>query len=460
MFRGKVRRIHFVGIGGSGMCGIAEVLRNMGFDVTGSDLKEGEAVARLRGLGAQVLVGHRADNVVGADVVVRSTAVGLENVEVAEAVRLGIPVIQRAEMLAELMRMKYGLAVAGTHGKTTTTSMLARILRDANLDPTVVIGGRLDAIGSNAALGTGPYLVAEADESDGTFMLLAPTLAVVTNVDPEHLDHYGTFERLEATFVDFVNKVPFYGLAILCLDHPVVQRMLPRVRRRFVTYGLTLQADLRGEEITYDGLRTRFAVWRGRDRLGEVHLGMPGVHNVRNALAAVAGALELDIPFDVAARALEGFTGVQRRFTVRGEAGGRLVVDDYGHHPVEIQATLHAALRGFPQRRLVAVFQPHRYSRVRDLQGDFCRSFNDATQVLVCPVYAAGERPLEGVDHHRLAEGLRSHGHRDVVAVDNLDHAVRVLLETGHPGDVVVTLGAGDVNQVCVRLLERLRADG
>ncbi len=456
MFRGKVRRIHFVGIGGTGMSGIAEVLSAMGYAVTGSDLRQGDAVLRLQTLGAQVQLGHAPGHVHGADVVVRSTAVSEENAEVVEAHRLGIPVIPRAEMLAELMRMKHGLAVAGTHGKTTVTSMLATCLHAAQLDPTVIIGGRLDRLGSSAQLGAGPYLVAEADESDGSFMLLAPTVAVVTNVDSEHLDHYGSFERLSDTFVDFANKVPFYGFAVLCLDHPAVQRMLPRIRRRAVTYGLSMQADYRGEELEADGFRTRFAVWRGDVRLGEVRLAMPGVHNLRNALAAVAAAAELDIPFATVASALKDFGGVQRRFTLRGEAADVLVVDDYGHHPVEIQATLEAARKGFPQRRLVAVFQPHRFSRVRDLKAEFASCFNQAQRVVVCPVYRAGEQPIEGLDHHVLADAIRAHGHRGVAAVDDLEGARRHLLDSCQPGDLVITLGAGDVNRICAPLLEGL----
>jgi UDP-N-acetylmuramate--alanine ligase len=456
MFRGRIRRIHLVGIGGTGMNGIAEVLLNLGFAVSGSDLREGEVTARLQSLGATIHLGHAAEHVAGADVVVRSTAVSPDNVEIVVAQARGVPVIRRAEMLAELMRMKHGLAIAGSHGKTTVTSMVATCLHAADLDPTVIIGGRLDRLGSSARVGAGSWLVAEADESDGSFMLLAPTLAVVTNVEPEHLDHYGSFEALVDTFVDFANKVPFYGCTVLCLDDAVAREMLPRVRRRVVTYGLSVQADLRGEELGYSAFESRFAVWRGAERLGEVRLGMPGVHNVRNGVAAITAAMELDIPFAVAAQALEGFCGVQRRFTLRGEAAGRMVVDDYGHHPSEITATLSAARRGFPQRRLVAVFQPHRYSRVVQLQAEFARCFDPADEVLVCPIYRAGEEPIPGVDHVALAAALRSRGHRAVLSVDDLDAAVTHLVQAGRPGDLVVTLGAGDVNRVCTALLERL----
>jgi UDP-N-acetylmuramate--alanine ligase len=457
LFRGKVRHIHFIGIGGSGMCGIAEVMRNLGFHVTGSDRRESDVLARLRSLGAVVWVGQRAEQVIGADVVVKSTAIGADNVEVLEANRRNIAVIPRAEMLSELMRMKYGIAVAGTHGKTTTTSMLAVCMQAAGLDPTVVVGGRLNALGANAALGAGPFLVAEADESDGSFMMLAPTLAVVTNIDPEHLDHYGTFESLVSTFVDFTNKIPFFGCAVVCLDHPVVQReLLPRLKRRVLTYGLNLQADLRGEDLDFEGFRSRFSVWRGDARLGEVKLAMPGVHNVRNALAVIACAQELDIPFETAVAALESFTGVQRRFTVRAEVADRLIVDDYAHHPVEIAATLRGAAGGFPDRRIVAVFQPHRYTRVRDLGSEFCRCFNDAALLLVCPVYPAGEEPIPGVDHLRLADAIRACGHRDVRVAGDLHEALDLLVRETRPGDLVITLGAGDVNRLCPRLATAL----
>ena len=456
MFRGKVHQIHFIGIGGSGMNGIAEVLLNLGFTVSGSDLKVSANVRRLRRLGATVHIGHAPENLGDADVVVRSTAVGSDNPEVRAALARQVPVIPRAEMLAELMRMKYGLAVAGTHGKTTTTSMLAKILGEGGLDPTIVIGGKLDAIGSNARLGKGEFLVAEADESDGSFMYLAPTVAIITNVDPEHLDHYGDFDTLKETFVAFANKVPFFGFGVVCLDHPVVQDLLPRLKRRLITYGLSRQAELRAGEVVADGLSTRFTVLRRDEELGEIDMSMPGTHNVQNALAAIATALELDIPFEKIQAGLNGFTGVQRRFTVRADVAQVLIVDDYGHHPVEIEATLQGARDGFAERRIVAVFQPHRYSRVRDLETDFCRAFNRADHVVVCPIYAAGEEPIEGLDAEHLADGLRAHGHRSVHPVGDLDDAVAHLVEVVQPGDLVVTLGAGHVNSVCERLAEAL----
>jgi len=457
MFRGKIRCIHFVGIGGIGMSGIAEVLLTDGFQVQGSDLREGESVQRLRERGATVYIGHVPENIGDADVVVRSTAVDESNPEVAEAHDRGIPVIRRAEMLAELMRLKNGIAVAGTHGKTTTTSMLATCLAAAGLDPTVVIGGRLDSLGgTNARLGSGDLLVAEADESDGTFLMLAPIISIITNIDPEHLDHHGSVEALEEAFAEFANRVPFYGFSVLCLDHPRVQQLIPNVRRPVVTYGFGRQADYRAAKIETDGMETRFIVYHADRPMGTVTLGMPGRHNVANATAAIATAMELDIPFTTAARALEGFTGVQRRFTVRGDVGGVLIVDDYGHHPVEIEATLEGADESFPERRIVAVFQPHRYSRVQNHRGDFCSAFTCADVVLVCPIYAAGEPPIEGLDHEALAHEMRERGHRGTLAVDSLEEAVDWLGENCRDQDLVITLGAGNVNRVCTDLASRL----
>jgi UDP-N-acetylmuramate--alanine ligase len=462
MFRGKIKTIHFVGIGGSGMSGIAEVLLTMGYTITGSDLSAGAAVRRLRGLGGHIHLGHDPGHVVGADVVVKSTAIPMSNPEILAAEQAHIPVIPRAEMLAELMRMKYGIAVAGTHGKTTTTSMLAQVLHAAGLDPTIVIGGRLDSIGASAKLGAGEFMVAEADESDGSFMLLDPTIAVVTNIDPEHLEHWGNMEALVQGFQDFANKVPFFGFAALCLDHPVVQGLIPRLRRKTVTYGLGAQSEVRGESLSFDGVDARFGVrWRG-ELMGEIHLAMPGEHNVSNALASIAVGLGLDIPFEHIQAGLEGFTGVDRRFSVRADIksaeGDITIVDDYGHHPTEIRATLGAAAQAWPERRIVAVFQPHRFTRVRDLMDEFQRAFNDADQVVVCPVYRAGEKPIEGVDHEVIAAGMVDHGHRGVVQVSSLEQASAHLIQTTRPGDVVITLGAGDVAQVCQSLAEGLNA--
>ena len=462
MFRGKVQRIHLVGIGGSGMSGIAEVLITQGYTVTGSDMKDGEAVARLRSLGGTIFIGHDPEQVEGAHVVVKSTAVPITNPEIVSADAKQIPVIPRAEMLAELMRMKYGLAVAGTHGKTTTTSMLATCLHGAQLDPTIVIGGRLDSMGSSARLGAGEFLVAEADESDGSFMLLDPTVAVITNIDPEHLEHWGSMDALVDGFCAFANKVPFFGFATICLDHPVVQGLLPRIRRRTVTYGFNAQADVRGENIQMSGVSAQVDV-RWRDKfMGTLRLNMPGKHNVSNALAAVAVGLELDIPFEQLQGALDGFSGVDRRFSVRAQVdigGGEpvTIIDDYAHHPTEIKATLEAAAQAWRGRRIVAVFQPHRYTRVRDLFDEFVRCFNHATEVIVCPVYRAGEHPIDGMDHHRLAQGITEHGHRGVRIANDLKNASDMLAEGRIDGDVVITLGAGDVNRVCKTLEGALR---
>ncbi|MCA9491653.1 MAG: UDP-N-acetylmuramate--L-alanine ligase, partial [Myxococcales bacterium] len=438
--------------------GIAEVLLTLGFQVTGSDLKASATVQRLTKLGARVTLGHDPANVGEADVVVTSTAVKQDNPEVLAAHGLGIPVIRRAEMLAELMRLKYGLAVAGTHGKTTTTSMLASILAAGGLDPTVVIGGRLDSLGgTNAKLGAGDYLVAEADESDGTFNVLTPTVTIVTNIDPEHLDFHGTVENLEQAFADFANRVPFYGFSVLCLDHPRVQALIPRVRRRVVTYGFARQADYRVTNVRHEGLQTTFAIWKGDLQLGDVSLSLPGRHNAQNAAGAVAAALELSIPFDRLQAGLQNFGGVERRFTVVGEPKGVLLVDDYGHHPVEISATLAAAESAYPERRIVAVFQPHRYTRLRDLWDEFCTSFNRASEVVVCPVYPAGEAPIDGIDAERVAHDMQQRGHRFTRAVGSLDEAVAHLADTVREGDVVVSLGAGNVNQVVKDLAEKLR---
>jgi len=464
VFRGKIQHIHFVGIGGSGMCGIAEVLVTQGYAVTGTDLSEGSAVTRLRELGATIHIGHDPAYVDGVDVVVKSTAIPDHNVEIKAAHAQKIPVIPRAEMLGELMRMKYGLAVAGSHGKTTTTSMLARCLHHAGLDPTIVIGGRLDSIGSSARLGAGEFLVAEADESDGSFLTLDPTVAVVTSIDPEHMDHWGTFDNLLRGFADFTNKVPFFGFATLCLDHPQVQALMPRIRRRVVTYGLATQADCRAEDIAPDGVFTAFNVVWHDELLGSIRLGMPGRHNVENALAAIAVGLELGVSFSDLQGALDGFSGVDRRFSIRHELGeGKdaiTIIDDYGHHPAEIQATLAGAHAAWPHRRIVAVFQPHRYTRVRDLLDDFARSFNLANHVVVCPIYRAGEKPIEGLDEWRVAGALREHGHRSVRAVTDLDGGAAHLADFVRPGDVVITLGAGNVNQICGRLATAISERG
>jgi len=439
------RRVHFVGIGGTGMCGIAEVLINLGYEVSGSEIAQSEAVARLQGLGAKVVMGHYASNVNDVDVVVYSSAVTLANVEVAEARKKRIPVVRRAEMLAELMRMKYSIAVAGTHGKTTTTSLVAAVLSEANLDPTVVVGGRLNAIGANARLGEGEYLVAEADESDGTFLNLLPAISIVTNIDPEHLEFYGDFESLKGAFLEFINKVPFYGFSVLCLDHPTIQEIIPSIERRFYTYGFGSQADYVGENYNYGNGEAVFSVRHHGKTIGEIHLSFPGRHNAMNALAAVAVASELDVPFDAIQAGLWNFAGIGRRLEQIGEAGGVLFVDDYGHHPEEIRATLLALREAWPIRRLVVLFQPHRYSRTAELGEAFHTAFYDSDVLFLAPIYAAGEDPIAGVSSKKIGEGIRAHGHKFCEDVNCLAEAARRISSEIQTGDLVLTLGAGDV---------------
>lgn len=453
VFPKRVQRVHFVGIGGIGMSGIAEVLLNLGYHVSGSDLRQSPTTERLDRLGGRVHIGHAKEHVRGADVVVISSAVDGENPEVQAARQDAIPVIPRAEMLAELMRLKFGVAVSGTHGKTTTTSLLACILAEAGLDPTVVIGGKVNSLGSNARLGQGDYMVAEADESDGSFLKLSPTIAVLTNIDPEHMEHYGSMERLEEAFLSFVNKTPFYGLVVACLDHPTVQGLLPRVRKRYVTYGLSAQADFSARDVRFEGPSARFELLVRGAPAGPMRLNMPGEHNVLNALATVAVAEELEIPLEVTSRALASFAGVQRRFTVKGERDGILVVDDYGHHPAEITTTLAGARRSYGERRVVAVFQPHRYTRVRDLAEEFVQSFNDADMVLVSDIYPAGEAPLPGISAEPLAASIRKHGHKGVRYVGSLQPTLEALYEVTAPGDLVITLGAGNIWRVGAALL-------
>jgi UDP-N-acetylmuramate--alanine ligase len=451
----KIRHIHFVGIGGIGMSGIAEVLHNLGYVVSGSDSRESETTRRLRALGLRVAIGHGAENVGTADVVVRSSAVTHDNVEVAAARQRLVPVIQRAEMLAELMRMKYGVAVAGTHGKTTTTSLVATVLARGGLDPTMVIGGRLNALGSNAKLGRGDFLVAEADESDGSFLKLSPTIAVVTTLDAEHLDYYRDLGHIQETFVEFINKVPFYGLAVLCLDQENIQTILPRVEKRYVTYGLRTQADFLARDISFAGMTSECRVsWKGQP-LGTLHLNVPGLHNVYNALAAVAVGMDLDLDFKIIREALAEFTGVDRRFQIRGEVGGITVVDDYAHHPAEIQATLNAAKDGFG-RRVVAIFQPHRYTRTRALLAEFSTAFYQADQLFVTEIYPAGEAPLPGVGGQQIADGVAGHGHKGVTYVADKTDLPAAVVSMLQRGDMVLTLGAGDIWRVGEEILERL----
>ena len=446
-----IGRIHFVGIGGIGMSGIAEVLCNLGYSVQGSDIAESANVQRLRGLGIPVAIGHAAENLGDASVVVTSSAVKRDNPEVQTARERLLPVVRRAEMLGELMRLKWSIAVGGTHGKTTTTSLIAALLEAGGLDPTVINGGIINAWGTNARLGTGEWMVCEADESDGTFLKLPAAIAVVTNIDPEHLDHYGDFDSLRRAFVAFVENIPFYGFAALCIDHPEVQAMIPRVSdRRIITYGFSPQADVRGENVKIGPDGSHFdAVISDRKsgavrRIDGLRLAMYGRHNVQNALAAVVMANEMGIGDDNLAKALSGFAGVNRRFTKIGTVDGITVIDDYGHHPVEIAAVLKAA-RDVTEGRVIAVVQPHRFTRLRDLFEDFCTCFNDSDAVIVADVYPAGEAPIKGVDKAALVEGLRHHGHRTVLSLDTPAALAGTVRGLAHPGDMVVCLGAGSI---------------
>ncbi len=457
MFRGRIRNIHFVGIGGSGMSGIAEVLLNMGYRVTGSDLKSTRVTERLSSLGAAVYEGHTGENIKDADCVVYSSAIRMNNPELTEARSRGIPIIPRAEMLSELMRMKYGIAIAGTHGKTTTTSMVASILYVAGLDPTVVIGGRLLSTGSNARLGSGEFLVAEADESDGTFLKLSPVLAVVTNIDREHMEHYRDMEEVKKAYVEFTNTVPFYGCTLLYFDHPLIQEILPQVKRRYRTYGLSPQADIHATGVEQEGGRCSFHVVAEQKSVGRVEISLPGEHNVCNALASVGIALELEIDKDRIVEGLRNFRGVERRFQIKAEIDDILVVDDYGHHPVEIRAVLDAIKKNW-KRRTIAVFQPHRYSRTKDLFMDFVHAFSDADVVVLTDVYPAGEEPVEEIGSKRLYEAMREHGYRNIHYIESMGDIPLFLESAVRKGDMVITLGAGDIWQAgerFVKLLER-----
>ena len=448
--------IHFVGIGGIGMSGIAEVMHNMGYTVQGSDIAEGYVVEGLRARGIKVAIGQVAENVAGVAVVVTSTAVKRDNPEVVAALEARVPVVRRAEMLAELMRLKRTVAVAGTHGKTTTTSMVAALLDAGGIDPTVINGGIINSYGSNARLGASEWMVVEADESDGSFLRLDGTLAIVTNIDPEHLDHYGSFDKVKAAFVEFIENVPFYGAAMLCIDHPEVQAVISKVRdRRVVTYGFSAQADVRGDNVVPEPGGNRFdVVLRERDgtsrRIEGVHLPMPGRHNVQNALAAIAVAVEMGCSDEVIRGGFGKFTGVKRRFTKVGEVavdGGVVtVIDDYGHHPVEIRAVLAAAREGVTER-VIAVVQPHRFTRLRDHMEDFQAAFNDADMVYVAPVYAAGEAPIEGVDAEAMVEGIKARGHRAAFTIEGVDALAATLAPLLRAGDMVVCLGAGDITK-------------
>ncbi|ACL04820.1 UDP-N-acetylmuramate/alanine ligase [Desulfatibacillum aliphaticivorans] len=447
MYRKKYS-IHFVGIGGIGMSGIAELLLNLGYQVSGSDIKESDITQRLAKLGGTIYRGHRAENVKGCDVVVVSSAIRQENPETASAREQGIPVIPRAEMLAELMRLKYSVAIAGAHGKTTTTSIVADVLAAGGLDPTVVIGGKLLSIGSNAKLGHGEFIVAEADESDGSFLKMSPSIAVVTNIDREHMDHYKDMDEIKDAFAQFVDKIPFYGLSVLCLDSEPVQDLIPFINKRYVTYGLTTQADLQAGDVTTEGLTSRFTVRHNKKRLGRITLNLPGLHNVYNSLASIAVGLELNVPFENIKAALESLSGVHRRLETKGKVGGIVVMDDYGHHPTEIRTTLQAVNDSYPERRVGVIFQPHRYSRTQSLFEDFARSFYQADYLVVLPIYPAGEKPIPGVDSVSLCKALKAYGHKHVIHAPSKESALQELDKTVREGDVLITLGAGDVYRV------------
>jgi UDP-N-acetylmuramate--alanine ligase len=448
----KVRRIHFVGIGGIGMSGIAEVLLNLGYSVSGSDIRKTDVTERLEKLGALITYEHKPENVHGVDVVVVSSAIRGENPEILRAKEMFIPVIPRAEMLAELMRVKFGIAVAGAHGKTTTTSLISTILACAGYDPTCVIGGKLKSINSNALLGTGKFLVAEADESDGSFVLLSPIIAIATNIDLEHLDYYRDIEDIKEAFVSFLNRVPFFGLDVICIDNPHIQSIIPSLKRRYVTYGLSKQADCRAENIVRCGFETDFQVAYKGQILGDVTLSMPGIHNVVNSLAAIVTCMELEVPFTVIKKALRSFEGIQRRLEIKCNTEVK-VIDDYAHHPTEIKATI-STLREMGEGRIIVAFQPHRYTRTKALMKEFITSFNDADILLITEIYPASESKIEGVSGEVLAEAIKASGHKHVEYARTLDELTEKVISNARPGDTILTLGAGDIYKVAERLRE------
>jgi UDP-N-acetylmuramate--alanine ligase len=444
----RFQHIHFIGIGGIGMSGIAEVLLTLGYRVSGSDLRETDITRRLQTLGGQIFYGHKAEFIEGAEVIVTSSAVKSDNPEVMAAREALLPVIPRAEMLAELMRLKYGIAVAGAHGKTTTTSMVAHVMAAGGLDPTVVIGGRLDSWGSNARLGQGTFLVAEADESDGSFLHLSPSIAVVTNIDLEHLDFYRDLGHIQTTFLDFLSRLPFYGLAILCLDDPYLPSLIPKLKKRYRTYGLSAQADIQARDVKQIGLSSEYRLYNGGKDYGIIRFRLPGIHNIYNSLAAVAVGFELEIPFGRIQEAFKTLEGVQRRFQIRGEFNGSTVLDDYGHHPTEIRATLNAVRGCWPDGRIMVVFQPHRFSRTKALFAEFTTAFYQADFLFLLPIYAASEDPIEGIDAEHLMEGIKEKGHHEVRLFSDPSDLLSYLRKFLKAGDVLVTLGAGDVWKV------------
>jgi UDP-N-acetylmuramate--alanine ligase len=454
VYKNRKRKVHFIGIGGIGMSGIAEILLSQGYNVSGSDLAESDITRRLASLGAAIHHGHRESNLNSSDVVVVSSAIDEKNPEIQEARKRKIPIIQRAEMLGELMKMKTGIAIAGTHGKTSTTSMIATIVQSSGLDPTIIVGGRVDALGGNAKLGKGDFLVAEADESDKSFLHLPATIAIVTNIDNDHLNNYGTIANIKDAFVDFVNAIPFYGLAILCQDDENVKSILPRLNKPFITYGFSPQADLQVRNLNFAGFGSRFEVWRNDSRLGEAQCNVPGKHNALNALAAIAAGMEIGLTFEQASAGLAQFKGVRRRFELKGETrGGVRVFDDYGHHPTEIKATLAAARKAW-SGRIVTCFQPHRYSRTQDCYDDFTRCFDDADVLFVADIYAAGEAPIPGVSSDKLADDIRQQGHRAVEYVGAVAGAAALIAPKLQKGDLFLTLGAGNGYAIGEQLLK------
>jgi UDP-N-acetylmuramate--alanine ligase len=453
----KYRIIHFVGIGGIGMSGIAEVLHNLGYEITGSDIKESETTNRLKDLGIKIFIGHDRKNINDAHVVVISSAVSENNPEVIEAKKRAIPVIPRAEMLAELGRLKYGILVAGAHGKTTTTSLIATILGDGGLDPTVVIGGKLKSMGSNAKLGQGDYIVAEADESDGSFLKLNPTIAVITNIDKEHLDYFKELKNLKAAFLSFINKIPFYGIAVVCLENEHIKDIIPFIKRRFLTYGFTKKADIYANDIQNLGTKMSYEVIYKGSSLGRFDIPIPGRHNVLNSLASIAVSMELQIPLELIRRSLSGFCGIQRRFELKGEQSGIKIFDDYGHHPSEIRATLNAARECFKENRLLVIFQPHRFTRTRDLMDEFAKSFNYIDRLFLMDIYAAGERPIEGISSEHLYYKIKEEGFGNVTYIPDKYRLINAVVSDLKSGDVLITLGAGDVYKIAEEIIERLK---
>ncbi|HJP18031.1 MAG TPA: UDP-N-acetylmuramate--L-alanine ligase [Nitrospinota bacterium] len=455
MFR-KTQHIHFVGIGGAGMSGIAELLINFGYNVSGSDVAVSEATERLSRLGAKISIGHDAKNLNDAEVLVISSAIDQNNVEVIKARSEKIPVIPRAEMLAELMRLKYGIAIGGTHGKTTTTSMVSAVLAGGNLDPTSVIGGKLKSMDTGAKLGKGDFLVAEADESDGSFLRLSPTIAVVTSLDNDHLEFYKNIDETKSAFLQFINHIPFYGVSIICLDDENIQALIPEIEKRFITYGLKGQADYTAKNIQMsEEITSYFVDYHGKN-LGKINIKMPGIHNVLNSLAAVAVGLELDIPFESIVQSQGEFSGIERRFQIKNTKKDVLVVDDYGHHPTEIKTTLKTLREIYKEKRIIVVFQPHRYSRTQLLLNDFFTSFYDANLLIIAPIYPAGEKPIEGIGSSLILEGVKDHGQKNVLLLKDKHEIVDYLLHNTKANDVVLTLGAGDIWKVGNEFIDKL----